>query len=69
MEYVLYNTYQIQLAVSEKLNCSIWLNDIILEERDCYVRSTVEFITALPQMEKLFIHFLASLNLSYMLPL
>lgn len=35
MEYVLYNTYQIQVAVSEKLNCSIWLNDIILEEKHC----------------------------------
>lgn len=34
MEYILYSTYQIQLAVSEKLNCSIRLNDTILEEKD-----------------------------------
>lgn len=35
MEYILYNTYHIQLALSEKFNCSVWLNDIILEEKDC----------------------------------
>lgn len=68
MEYVFCHTYQIQLAAGDKLNCAIWLG-IILEERDCYVRSTVEFIPALPQKDKIFIHLLASLNLSYILPL